>query len=250
MQVSQFLSKLLNVIPVARNGGAASVTACDTNSALRQEAPLIDFSSDTTFGVKYTCRYSWQILPPAGWHKQESGMSGAWPVTGTSPSVSFAPINLEKGETAMIRWQLAGSPETDESHEQLEGLIFGQPQLTPAAVRGLNAPGLIAGMKITDADRLVLPCGLPGIIISARYEQVKGEELVFRYVLILPDRCLIANGEKCFFRETLQFIASERRFWANEKIAIESIKTFRRAETSKTAEEKGFVSGTYSAAAI
>src|SRR5262249_2059537 len=147
---------------------------------------------------------------------------------------------LAAGESAMIRWQLAGSPDSSDSHQMLERLLSGQIPLTKESLRGLSAPGVITGMTITEVDRLQLPGGLPAIVVSARNQQLKGEQPLLRYVIILPDRVIKVKGEDSYFRETMQFVATESSFWTNEKLAIAAIQTFRRSDEAKTAEEKGF----------
>ncbi|GEM_PF-2577229 len=201
--------------------------------------------ADTIFGVKYTSRYSWQILPPAGWQRQESNGSAAWPASGISLSVSFVATGLPAGESAMIRWQIGGTPASESSHEKLERLLRRQEPLTAGAVRELSAPGMVSSMRITEVDLTVLPGGLPALIVSAGYLPLKGEEPLMRYVLILPDRAVLARHGQDWYRETLQYVASENSFWTKEKQAVQSMRTFRRGDGTGTADQKGFVSGSY-----
>lgn len=239
--INDLFSKLLKA------GGSKSECASQSTQEVgatidASPGPEIDA---TALGVKFNCKYSWQIQPPAGWQRQESGLTGAWPFSGTSPSVSFSNTALERGESAMIRWQLAGNPDSAESHQLLEKLLSGQAPLSRDSVRGLSAPGIVSGMTVTEVDRFQLPGGLPALVISARYQQLKGEQPLLRYVIILPDRVISVKGENTYFRETIQFVATESSFWTNEKLAIVAMKTFRRSDSTKTAEEKGFVSGVY-----
>lgn len=244
MQVSQFFAKLLKS-PQAEETQqierSASVAEPGEKQSVRSTQPEIA----TTLGVKYTCRYSWQILPPAGWQRQESGMDGSWPFSGVSPFVSMLNTNLTKGEKAMIRWQLSGTPVENESHDLLERLLSGHSPLSASSIRGLNAPGLVTSMKIAAVERLTLPSGLPALKISARYLELKGEEPLLRIVFVLPDRVMNVKGERCFFHETIQYVATEPCFFENEPLALASIETFRRSDTNKTADEKGFVSGAF-----
>lgn len=243
MDVSRIFGKIFKTGTPAKSDEKKPAPPPVSQAALEAETDVPEGAAG--LGVKYTCRYAWQILPPAGWQRQENGISSGWPFTGTSPFVSFTNTSLPGGESAMLRWQLAGNPESRESHEQLERLLGFPSDLTPASVREISGPGIVTSMKVTDVDRLAFPGGLMAIILSARYLPLKGEEPLLRYVIILPDRVMENQGQTSFFRETVQFVATESSFWTNEKLAIASIKTFRRNDASQTAYEKGFVSGTY-----
>jgi hypothetical protein len=242
MQLGQFFAKLLKSTPVRETEPVQAALAAP---AQQQANRSTENELVTMLGVKYTCRYSWQIVPPAGWQRQESGLDGSWPFSGVSPFVSFKSMTLPTGEKAMIRWQLSGTPVDRESHDLLERLLSGQAPLTASSVRRLTAPGLVTSMKITAVDRLTLSGGLPAIEITARYLDLKGEEPLLRSVLILPDRVMNVKGERSFFRETIQYVATESSFAANEPLSLASIETFRRNDANKTADEKGFVSGAF-----
>lgn len=196
-------------------------------------------ADDITLGVKYVSRYAWQILPPAGWRRQESNAAQVWPATGSSPWVTFLNPELKPPEQAMIRWQLLSLPETASSHYLLEGLIFGSSPLFPASIGRLEAPGLVAGAKVQKVERVDLGGIMPAILVAARLEQCRGEPAVLRYILIFPDRRVPAEGEPRWYRESLQYIATENSFWSSEPSAVAALKTFRRTTDRQT------VSGTF-----
>lgn len=244
MQVSQFFAKLLKSPPAEKVQPIQPAVSAPEPEP-KQSSNATQSESATALGVKYTSRYSWQFLPPAGWKRQESGMDGSWPFSGVSPFVSLLNTTLPKGEKAMIRWQLSGTPVENESHDLTERLLSGHCPLSISSIRGLSAPGLVTSMKITAVERLTLPGGLPALKISARYLELKGEEPLLRIVFILPDRVMNVKGERCFFHETVQYVATESCFFENEPLALASIETFRRSDENKTADEKGFISGAF-----
>ena len=134
----------------------------------------------------------------------------------------------------MIRWHLLSVRESNRSHEQLEDLLWSQGTPTPGSVQGLEAPGLVAGMKVEKVERLHLGGVQRAILIATRQEQGKGEPAVLRYVLIFPDRQILSRGEPRWYRESLQFIATEKSFWDNEPQAVAALKTFRRTADVQT----------------
>jgi hypothetical protein len=198
-------------------------------------------ADDIILGVKYVSRYAWHILPPAGWRRQESNAAQVWPATGSSPWVTFLNQELKPPEQAMIRWQLLSVPETASSHDLLEELICDSSPLFPASVEQLEAPGLVAGMKVQKVERVDIGDAMPALLIAARLEQCKGEPAVLRYVLIFPDRRVLADSEPRWYRESLQYIATENSFWSSEPSAVAALKTFRRTTDTQSA------SGTFAA---
>ena len=235
MQLSKFVTKLVGNRECQKaqppDKSLPPVQAPAARPAQAQPKPAI------TLGVKYNCRYSCHILPPAGWRRQENTSGPAWPQNSVSPYFVFSHPDLEPGEQAMIRWQLKSLPETRASHAHLEELFSGEEPLQPECLLGLEAPGIVAGMKVIGIDRIALPSGLQALLILAKYAQCKGEAPVMRYVVVLPDRELVVNGEVQWYRETLQFLATEASFSAHEMLAIASIKTFRRTTGATAANE-------------
>ncbi len=195
--------------------------------------PDID-ESDIALGVRYGSKYTWQILPPAGWRRQESTFGPQWPAEGSSPWVTFANPDVRAPDQAMIRWHLLSVWESNRSHQQLEDLLWGKEPLTAASVQGLEAPGLVAGMKVEKVERVHLGGVQRAILIATRLEQCKGEPAVLRYILVFPDREIVAGGEPRWYRESLQYIATEKSFWDNEPQAAAALKTFRRTAEVQT----------------
>src|SRR3990167_3372228 len=186
-------------------------------------------TSDITDGVKYSSKYGWQISPPLGWRRQESYSSLNWPHCDSSPTVTFINSNVKPPEQALLRWTLLGQPETPSSHEQLERLLASKvDSLTIDSMKGLEAPGLVAGMKVHKVKLQELSDRLPVLVVQATLKQCQGEPPILRYVFILPDRCMPATGEVKWYRETLQFTATENSFWASESVAVRSLTSFRR----------------------
>lgn len=197
-----------------------------------QPRSLLDLRIDVlpeeiALGVKYASRYSWQILPPLGWRRQESISGPAWPAPGSSPSVTFVSAQAKPPEQAMIKWHMLSVPETRASHEKLEELIFGSQVLSPEAVLAIEAPGLVAGMKVHKVERVELGGVVPGILVALRIEQLRGESPVLRYVVVFPDREVSTADGVLWFRESLQYTATEDSFYKYEPTAVESLKSFR-----------------------
>lgn len=216
---------------------AAEVEQQTIAPAAPQVKSILDFTpgsdSDITLGVKYVGRNAWQITPPAGWRKQENTQGIVWPNGGVSPCVTFSNPNVAAGDQAMIRWTLLATGETEESHQLLESL-FNAKYLTAESVASLEAPGMVKGMKINRVEKTILPSGVETIVVSARVEQCRGEQAVLRFVLIFPDRQLEGVSNSGWYRETIQFVATENSFWTVEKLAIQSMRTFRRATIDQT----------------
>jgi hypothetical protein len=192
-------------------------------------APPVD--EDIALGVKYANRFAWQMSPPAGWRRQENTAGVSWPDGGVSPTVSFVNPHLQAGEQCMIRWQLMSSEESSESHQLLANLFSGNVPVTIDSISAVEAPGLVKGTKIQSVEKVTLPGDHTAIIVSTKLDQCKGEQPILRYILLFPDRRM-GNG---WFRETVQFMATENIFWTNERIAIGSIRTFRRNAEDQTA---------------
>lgn len=190
--------------------------------------------SEIVLGVKYGSKYAWQILPPAGWRRQESTFGPAWPAEGSSPWVTFANPDTRAPEQALVRWHLLSVRESNRSHQQLEDLLWGHEPLTASSLQGLEAPGLVAGMKVEKVERVHLGGVQRAVLVATRLEQCKGEPAVLRYILVFPDREIQAGGEARWYRESLQYIATERSFWDNEPQAVASLKTFRRTAEVQT----------------
>jgi hypothetical protein len=226
MAVIELFSRLLKTAP--KEQVSAPAPDAPPPQLVQEPAPTTSMES-TAFGVKFASRYAWQILPPAGWQRQESGLAGTWPASGTSPAVTFKAA-CELGKQAFIRWQLSGAPESKESHDCLRALISGFIPAAPATLANLSAPGLMPDMKIDRTQALSLEGGLKALLVMARYAQIKGEEPVLRYVLLIPDRAVQAKGTVLYFRETLQFVASQSEFSRHERAAVASLMTFRRTE--------------------
>src|SRR5262249_30726195 len=146
-------------------------------------------------GVKYASKYAWYILPPAGWRRQESTFGPSWPAEGSSPWVTFANPETRAPEQVMIRWHLLSVWESNRSHEHLEDLLWSQETLSANSVQGLEAPGLVSGMKVEKVERVHLGGVQRAILIATRQEQCKGEPAVLRYIIVFPDRQVVAGGE-------------------------------------------------------
>lgn len=200
---------------------------------------LLDCRPDTdedevTLGVKYASKYSWHILPPAGWRRQESISGPTWPVAGSSPSVSFVNPAAAPNEQSLIKWHLLSVPESNSSHEALTALIYDTGALSVDAVRGVEAPGLVAGMKIHKVERVDLGGARPALLVAARVGEFGGEPPVLKYVLVLPDRRLDVDGEPRWYRESVQYAATEDAFYKFEPLAVKALKTFRRTADEQT----------------
>lgn len=141
----------------------------------------------------------------------------------------------------MLRWQLSGNALSQEEHDYLERLTSNLAELTPDDIRPLRAPGLVTSMTVTQAQRITLPAGLTALSIRARYLPLKGEEPLLRHILLFSDRQIIGK-QIAYFRESLQFVATENSFSTCEQAAYASMLTFRR-EAFSTAYKKGYVSG-------
>ncbi len=230
--IANAFRKLLGKGPSAEESGA--------KPAAQPEPPavksILDFTaaSDIALGVKFTSRYGWYISPPAGWRRLESASGLAWPSRGVSPHVTFTHPSLPPGEQASVRWQLSSTVETAESHAILEDMLCGKKHLSEHFISMLEAPGLVTGMKINRTERLLLPTGQAALLVSIRHDQCRSEPAVLRHVFILPDRNLTISGQTHWYRETVQFFATENCFWVNERLVLESIKTFRRAVEDQT----------------
>src|SRR5262249_41594301 len=131
-------------------------------------------------------------------------------------------------------WHLLSVRESNRSHEHLEDLLWSQGALTADSVQGLEAPGLVSGMKVDKVERVHLGGVQRAILIATRQEQFKGEPAVLRYIIVFPDRQSVAGGEPRWYRESLQFIATEKSFWDYEPQAVAALKTFRRTPDVQT----------------
>lgn len=229
MPLLQTLSKLWNN-PSAKYGSAPAAEESQPDRA--EATSLFDVPrrvNATALGVKYASRYSWQIYPPAGWRRQDNSSSApSCPTGGLSPYVSFTHPNVLPGRQCILRWQLLSVPETNESHSLLQGLLYGPEPCPSQLPANLSAPGLVAGMKLLRMERMQLPSGEAALLVSSKMQECKGEPAVLRYILIFSDREIPSHSQCQWYRESLQFIATEDSFWSHEGLAVESLKTFRR----------------------
>jgi hypothetical protein len=139
----------------------------------------------------------------------------------------------------MIRWNLLARPETDASHQRLTDLIDGNLPLLADTLAELDAPGLVAGMRIIESARIKLFAPEAALIIKARFPQWEGEEEICRYVIIFKDRSHQNGGSLSWFRESLQFGASASVFDSLEPLAIASMKTFKRTHPVNSSAQSG-----------
>ena len=234
MGILESVTKLWRQKPAAaENPSTKSKPVRPVSRSLLDCRPDAD-EDEVTLGVKYASRYSWHILPPAGWRRQESISGPTWPMAGSSPSVSFVNALASASEKSMIKWHLLSVPETNSSHEALTALIYDTGSLSLDAVKGVEAPGLVAGMKIHKVERVDLGGAQPALLVAARFGEFGGEPPVLKYVLVLPDRRLDVDGEPRWYRESVQYAATEDAFYQFEPIAVKSLKSFRRTADEQT----------------